>query len=111
MGPLTLVDGSGLSYGNEASAIYLVNLLDAMHRSEFGAIYRASLKDKDVAGVRGLVKTGTHNESRALAGYLIGANQRTYAFAILLNRGTATNITWANALREKLYETLAGAAR
>ena len=111
MGPLTLVDGSGLSYGNEASATYLVNLLDAMHRSEFGAVYRASLKDKDVAGVRGLVKTGTHNESRALAGYLIGANQRTFAFAILLNRGTATGITWANALREKIYETLAGAAR
>ncbi len=111
MGPLTLVDGSGLSYGNEASATYLVNLLDAMHRSEFSAIYRASLKDKDLLGVRGLVKTGTHNESRALAGYLIGANGRNFAFAILLNRGTATSITWANTMREKLYEALAGAVR
>ena len=111
MGPLTLVDGSGLSYGNEASASYLVNLLDAMHRSEFGAIYRASLKDKDLPGVRGLVKTGTHNESRALAGYLIGANGRNFAFAILLNRGTAASITWANTMREKLYEALAGAVR
>ncbi|MBA3698638.1 MAG: D-alanyl-D-alanine carboxypeptidase/D-alanyl-D-alanine-endopeptidase [Planctomycetes bacterium] len=111
MGPLTLVDGCGLSYGNEASATYLVNLLDAMHRSEFGPSYRASLKDKDLQGIRGLVKTGTHNESRALAGYLMAGDQRLYAFAILLNRGTAPGITWANALREKLYEALAGLAR
>lgn len=111
MGPLTLVDGSGLSYGNEASATYLVNLLDAMYRSDFSATYRASLKDKDLPGVRGLVKTGTHNEARALAGYLIGGNGRTYAFAILLNRSNAASITWANTMREKLYATLAGAAR
>lgn len=111
MGPLTLLDGCGLSYGNEASATYLVNLLDAMHRSEFGALFRASLKDKDLAGVRGLVKTGTHNEARALAGYLIGAGGRTFAFAILLNRGTSASVAWGNTLREKLYEALAGAAR
>jgi serine-type D-Ala-D-Ala carboxypeptidase/endopeptidase (penicillin-binding protein 4) len=111
MGPLTLVDGSGLSYGNEASVTYLVNLLDAMYRSEHSAIYRASLKDKDLPGVRGFVKTGTHNEARALAGYLIGAGGKTYGFAILLNRGTSANALWGNALREKLYEALAGAVR
>jgi len=111
MGPLALIDGCGLSYGNEASASYLVNLLDAMNRSDLGALYRASLKEKDAAGAHGLVKTGTHNESRALAGYLIGADKRTYAFAILLNRGSTASVTWGNSLREKLFEALAGALR
>jgi serine-type D-Ala-D-Ala carboxypeptidase/endopeptidase (penicillin-binding protein 4) len=111
MGPLTLIDGCGLSYADEASAGYLVNLLDAMNRSEFGAVYRASLKEKEAPGAHGLVKTGTHNESRALAGYLIAADKRTYAFAILLNRGSTSSVTWGNTLREKLFDALAGSLR
>jgi D-alanyl-D-alanine carboxypeptidase/D-alanyl-D-alanine-endopeptidase (penicillin-binding protein 4) len=111
MGPLTLLDGSGLSYGNRASATYLVNLLDAMHRSELGADFLASLKDKHVGAVRGHVKTGTHNEARALAGYLVAPGGRTYAFAILLNRGESGGIAWADALREQLYQALVALAR
>ena len=111
MGPLTLIDGSGLSYGNEASATYLVNLLDGMHRSDLGEVFRNSLKDKPAAGVKGQVKTGTHNEARALAGYLQGPSGKRYAFAILLNRKQATSIAWADKLRESLYLALAALAR
>ncbi len=111
MGPLTLLDGSGLSYGNEASAAYLVNLLDAMHRSELGTTYRASLKDKPAVGASALVKTGTHNESRALAGYIDGPNNRHFAFAILLNRSKANSSVWGDKLREQLFQALAAAAR
>jgi D-alanyl-D-alanine carboxypeptidase/D-alanyl-D-alanine-endopeptidase (penicillin-binding protein 4) len=111
MGPLTLLDGCGLSYGNEASATYLVNLLDAMHRHESGAVFRASLKEKPTPGIRALVKTGTHNEARALAGYLDAVSGRRYAFAILLNRNQASGIGWADKLREQLFQTLVGAVR
>lgn len=111
LGPLTLLDGSGLSYGNEASAGFLVNLLDAMNRSEMGPIYRASLKDRNAVGVNAMVKTGTHNESRALAGYIDGANNTHYAFAILLNRSKASGISWGDKMREQLFQALAAAAR
>jgi D-alanyl-D-alanine carboxypeptidase/D-alanyl-D-alanine-endopeptidase (penicillin-binding protein 4) len=111
MGPMELIDGSGLSYGNEASATYLVNLLDAMHRSEFGEIYRNSLKDRPAGNVKGQVKTGTHNEARALAGYLQGPSGKRYAFAILLNRAQSSSIAWADKLRESLYQALANLAR
>ena len=111
LGPLTLLDGCGLSYGNEASAGFLVNLLDAMNRSELGPIYRASLKDRNAVGVNAMVKTGTHNESRALAGYIDGANNRHFAFAILLNRSKSSGISWGDKLREQLFQALAAAAR
>jgi D-alanyl-D-alanine carboxypeptidase len=89
----------------------LVNLLDGMHRSEFGAVYHDSLKEKPAGAVRGFVKTGTHNEARALAGYLHGASGKQYAFAILLNRANSSGIAWADKLREQLYQALAGLAR
>ena len=109
MGPVTLLDGSGLSYGNEASAAYLVNLLDAMHRSDLGPTYRASLKERNAPGISAKVKTGTHNEARALAGYFDGASKRHYAFAILLNRGDSTSFGWADKMREDLFQALAAA--
>ena len=109
MGPVTLLDGSGLSYGSEASAAYLVNLLDAMHRSDVGPTYRASLKEKNAPGMSAQVKTGTHNESRALAGYFDGTSKRHYAFAILLNRGDSASFGWADKMREDLFHALAAA--
>jgi serine-type D-Ala-D-Ala carboxypeptidase/endopeptidase (penicillin-binding protein 4) len=109
MGPLTLLDGCGLSYGNAASATYLVNLLDGMHRHPLAALYRDSLKERPAPGVRGLVKTGTHNEARSLAGYFSVPNGKNYAFAILLNRAESTGIGWADKLREQLYQALASA--
>ncbi len=110
MGPMTLLDGCGLSYGCSASATYLVNLLDGMHRHAQGINFRASLKDRPATGVRGLVKTGTHNEARALAGYFDAPGGQQYAFAILLNRGQSNSIAWADKLREQLYQALAAAA-
>ena len=109
MGPVTLLDGSGLSYGSEASAAYLVNLLDAMHRSDLGPTYRASLKERNAPGISAKVKTGTHNEARALAGYFDGASKRHYAFAILLNRGDSASFGWADKMREDLFQALAAA--
>jgi D-alanyl-D-alanine carboxypeptidase/D-alanyl-D-alanine-endopeptidase (penicillin-binding protein 4) len=109
MGPVTVLDGCGLSYGCTASATYLVNLLDGMHRHPLGVHLRASLKDRPAVGVRGLVKTGTHNEARALAGYLDAPGGQQYAFAILLNRAQSSSIAWADKLREQLYQALAAA--
>jgi serine-type D-Ala-D-Ala carboxypeptidase/endopeptidase (penicillin-binding protein 4) len=109
MGPFTVLDGCGLSYGNVASATYLVNLLDGMHRHPLGALYRESLKERPAPGVRGLVKTGTHNEARTLAGYFSVPQGKSYAFAILLNRAESSSIGWADKLREQLYQALAKA--
>ena len=109
MGPVTLLDGSGLSYGNEASAAYLVNLLDAMHRSDLAPAYRASLKEKNAPGISARVKTGTHNEARALAGYFDGASKRHYAFTILLNRGDSASFGWADKMREDVFRALSAA--
>jgi D-alanyl-D-alanine carboxypeptidase len=109
MGPMTLLDGCGLSYGNVASATYLVNLLEGMHRHPQGLALRTSLKERPAPGVRGLVKTGTHNEARALAGYIDAPGGQQYAFAILLNRAQSTSIGWADKLREQLYQALAAA--
>jgi D-alanyl-D-alanine carboxypeptidase/D-alanyl-D-alanine-endopeptidase (penicillin-binding protein 4) len=111
MGAMAQLDGCGLSYGNEASATFMVNLLDAMHRSEFGETYRNTLKDRPAGTVKGQVKTGTHNESRALAGYLQGPSGKRYAFAILLNRKESSSIAWADKLRDQLYQALANLAR
>jgi D-alanyl-D-alanine carboxypeptidase len=82
-----------------------------MHRSEFSEIFRNSLKDKPAGPAKGQVKTGTHNEARALAGYLQGRSGRRYAFAILLNRAGSSGIAWADRLRESLYQALADLAR
>jgi serine-type D-Ala-D-Ala carboxypeptidase/endopeptidase (penicillin-binding protein 4) len=109
MGPMTILDGCGLSYGSSASAAYLVNLLDGMHRHAQGPALRASLKERPAPGVRGLVKTGTHNEARALTGYIDVPGGQQYAFAILLNRAQSSSIAWADKLREQLYQALAAA--
>ena len=47
-GDMQLLDGSGLSYDNRASAEYLVNLLDGMHHGPLAKIYADSLKEARV---------------------------------------------------------------
>ncbi len=104
---LTQLDGSGLSYGNQASALTLVTLLTAMHRSPLKSIYADSLKDRDVGKAHGQVKTGTHAQACCLAGYVRTASGRSLAFAVLLNRDDSRDIGWASKMREQLYRIIA----
>jgi serine-type D-Ala-D-Ala carboxypeptidase/endopeptidase (penicillin-binding protein 4) len=85
----TVVDGSGLSYDNQASAVAVVQLLHGMAGSQHAGEYRASLKDYKLGKRQAQVKTGTLRVARCLAGYFQVADQH-YAFAILLNRGKAS---------------------
>ena len=110
-GDMQLLDGSGLSYDNRASAEYLVNLLDGMHHGPLAKIYADSLKERSSAGVRGLVKTGTHAQASCLAGYLAPTGGHRYGFAILLNRGDASSMAWGERLRWKLFDIMAAGVR
>lgn len=110
-GDMQLLDGSGLSYDNRASAEYLVNLLDGMHHGPLAQVFAESLKERPAAGVRGLVKTGTHAQASCLAGYLAPAGGHRYGFAILLNRADASSMAWGERLRWKLFEIMAAAVR
>ena len=106
LGDLSLLDGSGLSYDNRASAREITRLLAAMQRHEHGHHFQASLKDLWHGHIRGKVKTGSLAIVRSLAGYIPGDDGHTYAFCILLERGEATSIGWATRLRDKLFRTL-----
>lgn len=107
---IELLDGSGLSYGNEAPAGVMVRLLAVMERSRFGADWIATLKEYDpVAGRQSHVKTGTLNVAVCLAGYIDGPTGGRHAFTILLDRGSSSSIDWAHQLRKKLYRIIAEA--
>ena len=106
----TIVDGSGLSYENSASARSVAELLAAMAASPHGLDYRHSLKEKWSGKTRGWVKTGSLSISRCLAGFVEGPGDRDYVFAILLNRADAKSIGWASGIRDRLFTTIAGLA-
>jgi D-alanyl-D-alanine carboxypeptidase/D-alanyl-D-alanine-endopeptidase (penicillin-binding protein 4) len=82
---LSLLDGSGLSYENRASARAVCELLRGMLAQAEGPLYRSTLKELQQDGVTLQVKTGTLAVARSLAGYF-DRNGRTYAFAILIER-------------------------
>lgn len=107
---VTVLDGSGLSYGNVGSARALCRLLATMDAHRFGPLFAASLKDKPHAGVAGQVKTGTLATASCLAGYVDGPRGRL-AFAILLGQGGAPTWGWGPPLRERIYEMIAEACR
>ncbi len=92
---LKMVDASGLSRKNRATAGQFVDLLAYMHRHDDGNLFRDSLA---VAGrdgslrkrmhdlgenVRG--KTGTMRRVSALSGYVFAPSGRSFAFSILFN--------------------------
>ncbi len=104
---IEMFDGSGLSYDNRASAFALVKLLSAMRQGPHSAPYVASLKSENWAKATGRVKTGTHAQSRALAGYITTKQGHVLAFAILLNRGDSRDIGWAVGMRDKLFRIIA----
>lgn len=107
---VTLLDGSGLSYGNVASARALCRMLANLDASPLSAIFAASMKDKPHAGVAGKVKTGTLATAACLAGYVTGRSGHR-AFAILLGQGNANGWGWGPPLRDRLYEVIAESVR
>jgi serine-type D-Ala-D-Ala carboxypeptidase/endopeptidase (penicillin-binding protein 4) len=104
---ITVLDGSGLSYGNEASAEVMVEVLTAMHRSPLRDAFHQSLKERNVGKAEGRVKTGTLAIATCLVGYLDPPSGHRLAFAILFNRGTAKSYDWAPKLRDQIYRVLA----
>ncbi|MBN8525348.1 MAG: D-alanyl-D-alanine carboxypeptidase/D-alanyl-D-alanine-endopeptidase [Planctomycetes bacterium] len=107
---VNLLDGSGLSYGNVASARSLCRMLASLDAGPLAEIFRGSLKDKPYAGVEGKIKTGTLATASCLAGYVTGRSGRR-AFAILLGQGSANGWGWGPGLRERIYEIIAESVR
>lgn len=105
-----ILDGSGLSYGNVASARALCRLLASMDASPLGPVFAASLKDRPHAGILGKVKTGTLATTACLAGFVEGPRGRL-AFAILLGQGRADTWGWGSGLRDRVFEIVAEAVR
>jgi len=119
--PLTSVvihDGSGLSYDDRVTAVFLVQLLTTMTRRPEAGAYYASLA---VAGKDGTLrqrmrgtaaqgnahaKTGTLNIAVCLSGYVLSANQRSVGYSVLVNGG-AVNWTRATKAQDAITVLLA----
>lgn len=106
-GSITLLDGSGLSYGNSATAEAMVEVMSAMHRSPLRDQFYDSLKERNLGKIQGRVKTGTLAIATCLVGYLDPSSGHRRAFAILFNRGTARNFDWAPKIRDQVYRAIA----
>ena len=108
---ITLLDGCGLSYGNQASAATMARLLDAVQGSPLREVFIASLKERPSGGVRGRVKTGTLAIACCLVGYLQPVGRPPVCFALLFNRGEAPSLDWAPHLRDALLQSIADSCR
>jgi len=94
---LVLVDGSGLSANNRASASTLARLLDDDRRHRGARLYNAlpragiegTVRYYDVGAARGRVraKSGHLAGVASLAGYVFSRHSRTFAFAFLFANG------------------------
>lgn len=104
---ITLLDGSGLSYGNQATPEVMVEVFASMHRSPLRDAFYDSLKEKNVGKIQGRVKTGTLAVATCLVGYLDPPSGHRLAFAMLFNRGTSRDFGWAPKIRDQLYRVLA----
>ena len=105
---LTVLDGSGLSYGNQGSATAMVTVLKAMAAPAYRERFYATLRERDLDHVPGRVKTGTLAVATCLVGYLDPQGQNRRAFAILLNKGEARTLDWAPKMRDQAYRIIAG---
>jgi len=114
-------DGSGLSRHDYVSPRAIVQVLDAMYRSPWAALYRQSLP---LAGVDGTIagrmrntpaagnanaKTGTLDKARSLSGYVTSADGRVLLFAMLANNFTVPTRE-VERVQDLLVSTLAGVA-
>jgi serine-type D-Ala-D-Ala carboxypeptidase/endopeptidase (penicillin-binding protein 4) len=106
---LNFDNGSGLSREERASAAALVKLLQYAYNGPLMPELMSSLavvsQDGTVARRMGPaagtahVKTGTLRDSAALAGYVLGASGKRYAFAAIVNHG---NVGGASSVFDKL---------
>jgi D-alanyl-D-alanine carboxypeptidase len=109
---LTILDGSGLSYGNQGSATAMVEVLSAMHRTSMRDTFYDSLRDtrddRRLPNLDARVKTGTLAVASCLVGYVNRTDGRRLAFAILLGKGTSRDFSWAPRLRDRVFRLLGG---
>lgn len=106
---MRLLDGSGLSYDNRASARCIAQVLHKMTRHRHADAFYQSLRTPVYNWAKNepsRVKTGSLAVARCLAGYIDDGHKHRYAFAILINKGQARSFSWASRLREKLYRLL-----
>jgi D-alanyl-D-alanine carboxypeptidase/D-alanyl-D-alanine-endopeptidase (penicillin-binding protein 4) len=111
------VDGSGLTRGNRASPLQVVDLLEAMRASPLGADFAGDLA---LAGHDGTVatrmhgsdaegrcrtKTGTLTGVSNLSGYCFNADGRTMVFSILM--GSVRNLTLAHLEQDRIAALVA----
>ncbi len=105
VGDVEVENGSGLSRGERAKPRALAHLLtNAWHAPQL----RDFLLSLPVAGMDGtlqhrmqgtaaeghaFLKTGTLDDTRALAGYVMGASRRVYAVAMMVNHPDAAKAT------------------
>ena len=101
MPELVIENGSGLSRIERISAANLGKLLVTAFRSPvmpefmssmplvaYDGTMRRRLKAQDVAG-QAHIKTGSLNDTRAIAGYVLAASGKRYAIVSLINHGNA----------------------
>ncbi len=112
----TLVDGSGLSRGNRASAVSIVTLLSAMYKRDD---YDPFVDSLPIAGQDGTLfdrmrrgpakfrcrgKTGTLSNVSALSGYCEATSGENYAYSILMN---GVYPTGARRLQDRMLQAIA----
>ena len=100
-GDVEVENGSGLSHSERAKPRAMVQLLRKAWRAEQAQAFFESLP---IAGVDGTLahrlqggkamgnaylKTGTLNDTRALAGYVLAASGKMYAVAVMVNNAAA----------------------
>jgi len=100
-GDIEVENGSGLSHTERAKPRALVQLLRQGWRTEQSEAFLESLPIAGVDGTltnrlvgghaqgRAFLKTGTLNDTRALAGYVRAASGRLYAVSAMVNHATA----------------------
>ncbi len=102
-----IIDGSGLSYDNSASASTVCALLSALQKTSHAQTFHDSLKNMTIDKQPFFVKTGTLAVARCLAGYFT-KNEQCYAFAILLNKEAGAVSSWSSSAKQA-YKRIASA--
>ena len=103
---VALLDGSGLSYENRASANAVCALLTSLDGEPWAEAFRAALKQSTVQGRSVDAKTGTISKCRTLAGYWTNKKGQRRAFCILLDIGSSKSINWARQRRDTILAAL-----
>jgi D-alanyl-D-alanine carboxypeptidase/D-alanyl-D-alanine-endopeptidase (penicillin-binding protein 4) len=103
---LAMDNGAGLSRAARVTAGGLVRLLAAADRSDFRDVFESSLavaavdgtaqaRFRDIPPGQALLKTGTLDGVRAVAGYVRAASGRRYALAAIVNDRNAAQAAGA----------------